>query len=248
MTKSGKTRVTNAEASLAQISRGQWRETLELARQARAKLLADAEGFSEAARILEQIGRSLSRTVGEGLGSYDALFLELMESEIGDRDRLKRLIVRVREARNATVHHGAMARKFASELNQLLLLIESACMNELTTVEEIMVWHPTVAENWHKVADVRAVLLSSSFSTLPYRHMGEWMLIVDYNLLAFLRPARKERGKLTVAKALKEGLILVPARVTNPGALASQLELDHFPTLVAVNDSLVGIVAAFDLL
>lgn len=153
------------------VNSDEWPYYLFLCREARALILKDAESFHEAAIALEQIGRMLMGRIANGLGGYKDVLLELM-TEAGKNNitENERLFDVIKDARNMSVHEGAIARHLSTRLSDIFLIIEEAIMMKVLRVGDIMVRNPVVAESWQMISQARREMLSNSFSCLPIFH------------------------------------------------------------------------------
>lgn len=121
-------------------------------------------------------------------------------------------------------------------------------MDKLTTVKEIMVVDPTIAEPWHRVDDVRVLLLASSFSTLPYKWRDRWYLVADFHVLEYLRLDPRANGAQRMEEVIGSGIKPKLAKTVSPSVRCCELKVAQWPILVVEEQRLVGIVTAFDLL
>lgn len=239
----------------------EWADCLGRLREARALILRDAEAFHEAATVLEHVGQVLAGEIRNGLGRYKKELLKLLNLENGPKlAEVERLFNLVRKNRNMAVHDGAWARHMSSRLIDLFLMLEEAVMKKMTTVNDIMVRDPVVAETWHMVAQARRTFLASSFSYLPILLGDQWRLLSDGMIMRFLRAAgndeeRKCRLAMQIGKAMTAGLEELPVATPCDGGLT----IDKLPDLMGDQPVLViedisgaprllGIVTPFDLL
>lgn len=240
---------------------GQWIDLLNRMRAARALLLRDAESFDRAAAVLEHIGQAYGKEIEIGLGRYKPALMDLVKR--GSRDQLdeaQRLFQVVLNARNSAVHDGAWVRHLGERLAELFLILEAAILSKMTRVKHLMVAHPTTAELWQQIADVRRCLLLNSFSYLPILmpgSAGRWQLLADHELVRFLATAKGSRQDLmatTVENAVQSGLTLLPAKtIAEDDTIESLHTLPLSTPLLVVRTAgnqqhLVGILTAFDLL
>ena len=125
-------------------------------REARAVVQADAEAYNAVWDVVESLGdyraASVKSFVEVVMASYD----------------------RLREARNALVHEGAVSRSLGMHAMRLSLAMEEALMTEMTELidSDVGVWmvpDPVIAQPWQTVSEVRAALLSGGYSVLPLR-------------------------------------------------------------------------------
>jgi hypothetical protein len=168
-------------------------------RQARLSTQKDAEDFDDLLFVFERLG-CYRLSEAATLGSYQESLLALA-SQSGLGQKLSAiqadwhssagiLYQLVNEGRNDALHMGARARHLTEHTIELCLILEDAIMNgdqPMTKIGDIMVRTPVTAEEWHPVSYVRQIMLTNSFSYLPICRAGEWKLISDYRLAAFLR-------------------------------------------------------------
>lgn len=233
----------------------------------RAEVSADAEAYQALLTTIESLGAHLSNDHrAMGLKAYSTALKELVsrggvEAWLPEFDGLLRA---VRDSRNDLMHEGAAARRTASQVVELALILEDALVleGELRLVEHCMVQGPTCAEPWQTLKLIRRVMLSNQFSFLPVRMgpEGPWRLVSDIELVRYLRgevppPSRTSRKKLlyqklTDAVAATPALQLRAATVLPVGTAADTIDFENdSPALVADEaGNLRGIIAAFDLL
>lgn len=245
-------------------------------RQARLAAQQDAEAFDELLFVFERLGCYRLRESAT-LGDYRASLLALAgESALGVtfaanlapwHSAAGTLYTLVNQARNDALHQGARARHLTEHTIELALLFEDALMNgndPAITIEDVMVRSPVVAVDWQPVSFAREKMLTNSFSTLPIFWAGEWKVLTDAALVAFLRkvPAnRDERGKrlgLTLREAHDDGLRFAEAVVEPPLATLTHVAERFVDPAVgtvilvcttgAATGQLLGIVTAFDIL
>ncbi len=238
-------------------------------RVARAAALRDAEAFQEIVFVLERMGAFLSsdRT---NLGKY---FLEIKAEAV--RSPMAKEVPKelphfhqqfdvkyqiVREARNAALHEGALARHLTANAVELSLVLEEGIMSELHQVSDFMVRNPVCASMWQPLSFIRQIMLVNSFSYLPVQvekdGKKDWRLISDFRLAQCLRKKGKV-GKVELIQrledAVKSGDIeLHSARTCGPQDKIETVLLtsDGLPTLVLSpdNNELLGLLTPFDLL
>lgn len=230
---------------------------LNMLRGARALVYRDAESFSEAASVLEHVGQMLAGEVRSGLGWYEREVLGLANNAPGTSEReLSELFRTVREARNDSVHSGDFIRHHALRLVELLLVLEEALSVNARYASDLMVRNPITAELWHNIATVRRTMLTYSFSYIPVRVDGEWKLISDRSIMAYLHGIGKDEHKRrlggTVETAIKSHeLCLDEAPIASPDVPVQELKerINHLPILIVdSHGNLHGILRAFDLL
>ena len=244
-------------------------------REARARVLGDAEAYADVVHVIERLGMLLSGRIGD-LGKYEPfvawiasaspLAIEVPElwrsfhTPFGLQYRL------IRHARNDAVHQGAFARHLAAHSVGIALTLEDALMSSLQSdpiVADFMVRTVVTSEFWHPVSYARQQMLSNSYSFLPIRdEEGHWHLLADVGVARFLAVSeqkRKSRLAMRIGSAVREGsdrLHLEPANFCPASArLADAIGLlgdKNQPVLIydddAHRDSVIGIVSAFDCL
>jgi predicted transcriptional regulator len=230
---------------------------LNMLRDARALVYRDAESFDQAAAMLEHIGQLLSGEVGVGLGSYEGTILGLAgQAPRTDSRHLRELFKTVKEARNDSVHSGAFIRHHVLSLVELILILEEAVSVNGRFAGDLMVRNPVTAELWHNVATVRRNMLTNSFSYLPIKADGKWMLVSDQSVVAYLRGAsnaeRNRRLGATVENAITSSSL--PLEAAPKSSVDTPVEdvkasITQLPVLVVDStQNLLGILTAFDLL
>lgn len=230
---------------------------LNMLRDARALVYRDAESFDQAAAMLEHIGQQLSGEVGVGLGSYEGTILGLAgQAPRTDARHLRELFKTVKEARNDSVHSGAFIRHHVLSLVELILILEEAISMNGRVAGDLMVRNPVTAEPWHNVATVRRNMLTNSFSYLPIKRDGKWMLVSDQSVVAYLRGAsnaeRNRRLGATVESAVTSSslrLEAAPNASVNTPVEEVKANITQLPVLIVDSTlNLLGILTAFDLL
>lgn len=249
---------------------------LDQLRQARLTAQKDAEAFDELLFAFERLG-SYRLAEAATLGDYRESLLALAAgSALGGtlgpnlaphHSTAGGLYTLVNQGRNDALHQGARARHLTEHTIELALLFEDALMNgtdPAITIGDVMVRGPVVAEEWQPVSFGREKMLTNSFSNLPIYWEGEWKILTDAELVAFLRkdsPNRDERGRrigLTLCEAQGEGLRFADAVVESPTAALTNVA-QRFVGASAVqvvlvcaggptDPALLGIVTAFDIL
>jgi hypothetical protein len=238
-------------------------------RAARAAALRDAEAFREIVFVLERLGAFLSNDRGN-LGRYfpriknqaaRSPMAEEVPTELPDfHQQFDVKYEIVREARNAALHEGALARHLTANAVELSIVLEEGIMSELHQVSDFMVRNPICAFMWQPLSFIRQTMLVNSFSYLPVpvekEDKTDWRLISDFRLAQCLR----KNGKV-----VKEGLIQRLEDAVESGQLElhsaktcgpqDKIEVvlptsDGLPTLVLSPDNreLLGILTPFDLL
>jgi hypothetical protein len=238
-------------------------------RAARAVALRDAEAFQEIVFVLERLGAFLSKK-RRNLGKYLPPIKEQAARSPMAEEVPKELphfhqqfdvkYEIVREARNAALHEGALARHLTANAVELSLILEEAIMSECHQVSDFMVRNPVCAFAWQPLSFIRQTMLANSFSYLPVplKKDGktDWRLISDFRLAQYLRKNGKvEKSGLIqrLQEAVKSGDIeLHSAKTCGPRDRIEVLlrTSDGLPTLVLSpdNNELLGILTSFDLL
>ena len=233
-------------------------------RAARAQVQADAEGYVEVAIAVEQLGAALG--AGDGMSAakgkiVERLFPKGKGSEWIEWHKgspsLDAAYERVRRARNIAVHEGAMSRAVATHAIELTIGLEIALMTAANTraARDWMVPNPTVAHPWMTVAQVRSALLKGGFSALPIWWKGEWHLVRDIDVVAYLKCAgAKGRSLLQEVVGTKLHLYAEPLLIP-PEKDVETLDAADWnsgePALVVCNEDkgrLLGVLTPHDLL
>lgn len=257
------------ERSLSKKQRMYFRARL---REARARVLKDAEDFMEVPLVLERLGSYL--TPGRrGLNSFAEPIAELAESSplADDVPRewpefhrpLENLYELVRVARNEVAHEGAHARQMSTRAVELAIVLEDALMDKADRAADFMVAEPEEAHPWEPLSFLRQKMLVNSFTYLPVwmevSNDERWWLLSDGELAGYLRAAgkrgdRDDRLSEQLVSAVRTGeLNLLRADTCHADRQVSELaeEIDQHPWLVVENgreSNLIGILTAFDLL
>ena len=249
--------------------------------QARAAVQADGEGWLKIAIALEDLGGWLAQKKEKGCTGFEQAMTqikdELYEGKVwpalGSSEPLTgNLIERIRLARNAAVHEGAMARNVAGPAIKLALIVEEGLMAKVDSVKDIRVWmvpSPVVAENWHTLSQIRGTMIASGYSDLPFwdKRDQQWKLVHDLELVAYIAKREKANMGESLAQAIedKDGtprLQLLIAKVMCSTGTVQQARCklvgnEGRPVLIVNSDNgttngqeqqLEGIVTAHDLL
>src|ERR1700675_2576532 len=123
-------------------------------RAARSAALRDAEAFQEIVFVLERLGAFLSND-RRNLGTYlprikDQASSSPMAEEVPKElphfhQQFEVKYEIVREARNAALHEGALARHLTVNAVELSLILEEGIMSELHQVSDFIVRNPVCA-------------------------------------------------------------------------------------------------------
>lgn len=231
-------------------------------RDARAAALRDSEAFEEQLLVMERLGvyvlnshkglaafqRDLQEIASESPLAFDAAHaypaLHLSFPTLYDEARI---------GRNDAMHQGAVARHLARHAQELALIMEDALMSSVKTVKDFMVRNPITAELWQPLSAIRRTMLLNAFSFLPFQIGKEWRFVSDGDLATFLRSQgadRKKRMLMTLGEALDKGLKPTKAQQCGLDEPIEKLAktMGHAPVLVFVDNRIVGLVTAFDLL
>ena len=146
-------------------------------RAARAVVQADAEAYKAVSDVVESLVRHLKYNDFGVPEKHRAMcvILDILfpDSSADLRKSVRSMYERLREARNALVHEGAVSRTLGAHAVRLSLAMEEAIMTNAKTplddqsVEGWMVREPVVAQPWQKVSEIRVALLSGGYSALP---------------------------------------------------------------------------------
>ena len=174
---------------------GQWADAflhfLREFRAARAKVQADAENYVAVWNVVESLGKYLK--VNNYRGHHGQLKAEkvLLDTFFRDPEDIPISFDRLRQARNAHVHEGAVCRTLGTHAVDLSLAMEDALMKEVSDqkVEAWMVPDPLVAQRWQTVSEIRRALLSGGYSVLPFwwEEKKDWYFICDFSVVRYLR-------------------------------------------------------------
>lgn len=235
-------------------------------RSARARAIADAEGFQEIIFVLERFGTLLSKKVG-ALGTYKNCIQKVAERSplaqtVPDLRRefhtpFRDLYEIVGNARNDALHQGSYARHLTKHAIELCLILEDALSSNGNLVSDFMVRDVLCAELWQPISYIRQIMLTNNFSFMPVLDEG-WKLLSDTEVAKLLRsqPSNGQR-KNALALTLEETLektpsILVEVKTVEAGEtvdalLATEKPADG-PVLVLKSSRLLGILTSFDLM
>ena len=245
-------------------------------REARLKVLANAENYEELLFVLERLGTHLAgRDVGLAkakpcimtLVEHGALQGKPAASDMGELCASE-LYELVRNARNDAMHEGAFARNLAVHLVQLGVILEDALVNSADgrKAKHYMMRAPITAEPWEPIAFVRQKMLVHSFSHLPVRIDGCWKIVSDHGIAVYLwQPdggaGVREKLQQRLDRAVEGALEARCAVVVNPEANVCAVVQAHEegirrgdPILVEAEikgedkKTLLGILTPFDLL
>lgn len=239
------------------VSREQRVDFLRRVRAARSMILKDSESFHRVVSVIEHVGQSFGKKIGNGLNDYRNPILDFIVANTAhERHEFDSLFSLVRNARNDAVHGGAYIRHHTSRLNQLLIALSEALMSDLNQARDLMVDDPVVAYPWQQVAELRRQMLSHSFSYIPVVDMpGHPNGVISEVALAKMLNVDRGKRKRLLAVPLKEAIqnktvYIEKAPTCSPESTKSEFlgSASHLPTLVKEDGRLVGIITAFDLL
>ena len=204
-------------------------------REARLKVLENAENYQELLFVLERLGTHLAGPAicsvkDVGLAAAKPCIMELVKHGALRRERpaasgtgelcAGELYDLVRNARNDAMHEGAFARNLAVHLVQLGVMLEDALVNKADgrKAKHYMMREPITAEPWEPIAFVRQKMLVHSFSHLPVRIDGSWKIVSDHGIAVYLwQPGDgacvKEKLQQQLDCAVKEGTLKVRCAV-----------------------------------
>lgn len=235
-------------------------------REARARVLADAEAYATPLHVLERMGRYLNPEARSLWHVHDDLCGIATKSPLANAvpdawSQFHRpfagLLGTIRHSRNDVMHTGAKARHLTNHLVEACLILEDALAEGLNTIAHFMVPEPVIVADWQPVSLLRLRMLGLSFTYVPVRPTSsdaDWVLVADHQLARFLgtgsRCSRKRRLVMPVREALDGGLESTPAEFIPPDTPVAEAirRLDAKPMLVGERDQVVGIVTAFDLI
>lgn len=233
----------------------------------RAQALRDAEGFPGLVHSIERLGFHLSGGRASGLWRMQPYLGRIAEasclaSEVPTlwpqwHTPFSTMLDHLRRARNEAAHEGVYARHLTQAAIEISIVLEDALAEPTMRISELMIRDPVCAEDWEPISFVRQKMIRDSFSFVPVRPTQSekgWCFVSDRQLAAYLRHGdRKDKLKLSVAMATRDGLVLEPATCFSPSASIADVvpAVAERPVLIvdeANPASLLGILTAFDLL
>lgn len=211
-------------------------------RDARAAAEKSDRDCMEILYALEDFGQVLTGKM-QNLGRYRNCVTKFVDKHYPDKDRPQyqigfgRLYDIVRDSRNSAVHKGARLRYFAPRAVELSLIMEHAlmCAANADKVKDYMAASPVVAELWQPLSVIRTMMLTNSFTHIPYFDKGKWCVVSDADIALYLRSSGKyENERLShklecLAKELE-------SRAKEKGTCASK------PQVVCPDDLVSGVV------
>ena len=230
-------------------------------RDARAKALADAEGWQDLIYVFERLAKFATRSQKTTIGNRDAksIFSDIINHGFPRAHQQRLLLDQVIEGRNSEFHGGAAARRFARHCVEFSFLLEDGLKNFMNKTLGSIMSSPVISvEPWQMQADVRRLMLENSFTWVPIKEGNIWRVASDHALVVFLRDNREA----IYSKTLRDSLAgSNPFHAPTLGIFNENTETNHEvlqealaqgPVLVSAEgispDRVVGIVTAFDLL
>lgn len=211
----------------------------------------------------------------QNLGRYQDCVTKFVDKHYPDKDRPQyqidfgRLYDIVRDSRNSAVHRGARSRYFAPRAVELSLIMEDALMRAADTdkVKDYMAASPVVAQMWQPLSIIRTMMLTNSFTHIPYfdKDKGEWFVVSDADIACYIRPSGKYEKDRLIHKleclAKEKGICASKPQVVCPDDLVSKVvcpdeagdkaPISGLPILVRhpeYKKHLLGILTASDLM
>lgn len=236
-----------AQTTFASLSPLECRYFLRRLREARYAALADSENFTAICFVLEELGTKVSREKHSGLGMYQAALCLLIADQPSFAGNLKRLV----DVRNDKSHQGVYARNAVTKAVAVCIALENYFMEQLATVEDIMVEGVTYAQRFMPLSKVRELMLAHSFSYLPILLETGTFLVADHEVARSWRSLGKKSPHRYVTRI--EALIaddrikVTPARTLPAATPLADLPIPQEPHLVTDGQgNVVGIISAFD--
>ena len=245
-------------------------------RKARQAVTEEGAGYEVIVQAVERLGAYLwnpKKKRGFGnLGKYKEILRDEVLRDLVPTN-FDRVYERVRIGRNAGVHQGAEARPLIQNAVELAIMLEHGLReaSKMSKAREVMASPVVRAYTWEPVAQTRQKMLAGSYSALPlWRQKSEkceggWSVITADAIVKWLQQApsdicrkerekiRKEKEKLKLAEAIREGLETPKACETGPEEEEIVLPDNGWPGGVLLvthgeQNDLIGVVTAFDLL
>ena len=210
-------------------------------RAARHAAYQDTEAFDGIVHAIERLGIHLNMKVMHGLGGYkDALSALARDSPLEGGYILSSpftaLYENVRSARNDALHVGARVRHLTLQAVQLALILEDALMCSLARARDYMVEDVVVAEPWQLIGDIRRIMLSNSFTSLPTKVNNEWYLLSDFSIAKFLRKCTPTERKVRLATCLEDATLRNDEILSSPDQRQSKITLATAKTCYSDDD------------
>ena len=166
-------------------------------REARLKVLANAENYQELLFVLERLGTHLAgKKVSLACARQYIMNLVKQHGALHGKPAApctgelcaSELYELIRCARNDAMHEGTFARNLAVHLVQLSVILEDALVNKAAArqAKHYMMRNPITAEAWEPIAFVRQKMMTHSFSHLPARIDGTWKIVSDHGIAVYL--------------------------------------------------------------
>ena len=239
-------------------------------RAARTAVEKDDKDCMEIIHVLEDFGQVLTGKMQE-IERYADRIKKFVHDRSSD-DKVDsnyhidfdRLYTVVRQGRNRAAHEGARSRYFAPRVIELSLMMEDALMSgaDADKLKDYMVANPVVAQTWMPLSAIRKMMLTNSFTHIPYFKDGKWYVVSDANIVCYLRPCgryKKSRMGHTLNKALSNGMSSCEPLAVCPDDLVkdtlNKLNKGCIPLSLPIlvrhskhNEHLLGILTASDLM
>jgi CBS domain-containing protein len=247
----------------------------DLLRHARYAAQANAEAFDEICFAVERLGQRLAdkqmslgkyRTYIRWCAEFSQMAKELAETYPMFFSRFDALFESLLQARNDAMHSGAWARHATERAVELCIALEEAVMNTNRArmdprilVGDHMVKTPISIEPWHPIALARQLMLTHSFSFLPTKIGGRWLLVSERAIVDFLynKSNRDERLAMNVDTAYEKKLFdLVEAKTIKINDSVEDILAERTSTkteftlwlVVTEKEELVGVLSPFELM
>jgi len=235
-------------------------------RDARARALADSEGWQSLIFVFERLAKFVTRCQRTTIGTPEAaqVFFQIIgrnqEDDPATNPHVKLLLQQVVVGRNSEFHGGAAARRFARHCVEFSFLLEEGLKEIMNKNLGSVMSSPVISvETWQMLADLRRLMLENSFTWIPLRKDDVWRVVSDHALICYLRKNPEALKTKTVEAALCEenGLVAPPLEIFYKGRETQNEELlvslTARPVLVSSTNEpsanrVIGIVTAFDLL
>lgn len=242
-------------------------------RQARADVQADAEAYTGILETVEKLGKYLQvcagKTPAAGLGGVKEKLREVLFKYPGTGEacakwqEVEGLYDRLVQARNISVHEGAMSRTAGQHATTLALALEERLMvldGMRRKVGAWMVRDPHIAQLWYTVSEIRNTLATHGYTALPMKDQdGGWRLILDTDVAKYVWCNGNEAPHRTLKEALTGwpgGLPPMAETLDATKHVKDALDMDALkqgrPLLVteqrAGETQVVGVLTAHDLL
>ena len=221
--------------------------------EARAAVQKDAEAWIRIALAIEGLAAWLKPNGGGGLASAlttirSTLFSDNEWTSAGPQGGPSPEVLgeRLRLARNAQVHEGALARSTAGPAIALSLIIEGKLMEKdgqgAGTIEAWMVPKPQIAEGYETLSEIRSRMVSEGFSYLPWwnSRRGRWKVVRDVDLIEALAGPGAKATTLEEAAGGPDGCL----RTFRPVEFERNTSLDEARKALLQNEGLPLLVVS----